>query len=605
MIDVRNLTYAIGGRVLLNDISFYIPNDNIVGVVGVNGCGKSTLFRLIQKEIFPEKGEIFIPNGDRIVSIQQEIHDFSEKLIQYVLNADEELIALQKQASVEQDGDRLAKIFEQIEAIDGFHAEVRAAMILSGLGFSDFQRPLKEFSGGWQIRASIARTLFAPSEILLLDEPTNHLDFETVLWLQNYLQRIRKQKTILVVSHDRAFLNKLCDKILHLPSGDLYTGNYDTFVTTRSNQQLALKKQIEKQTATREHLQSFVDRFRYKATKAKQAQSRLKMLAKMQELPKLDSDYTVKFSFPDPKPIDRELIRIKDGVAGYGEKIVLRDLNLRITSDDRIALLGVNGNGKSTLAKVLSNKLSLLSGNISFAKKLNIAYFSQQLTDQLEIKKTPYEVLSKILIGKNETQVRAQLARFGLTQQKSDTLIKSLSGGEKTRLLLAMITRDAPHILILDEPTNHLDIEAKDALADALNQYKGAVVLVSHDFYMVESVCDELYLVKDHHCVPFSGDLDDYVQVVLKKTEKINKDPRKRSNDYEKQKRALQKRITAAEEELEKLQVERDDLENRLNEAYDTAILSQLTTLIQTIEATEQDWLTASKELENLEQETH
>ena len=607
MIDIRNLTYAIGGRVLLDNISFYIPNNNIVGIVGANGCGKSTLFRLILKEIFPESGEIIIPQRERIVSIQQEIHDFSEKLIDFVLRADHQLTTLRQESEAEQDGFKLAEIFEQIEKIDGFNAEVRAATILCGLGFTnqDLQKPLKEFSGGWQIRAAIAKTLFAPSEILLLDEPTNHLDFETVFWLQSHLKKIHTQKTILIVSHDRTLLNKLCDQILHLPSGNLYSGNYDTFVETRANQQLALKKQIEKQEATREHLQSFVDRFRYKASKAKQAQSRLKMLEKMQKLPQLDRDYTVKFSFPNPKIVDKELIRIKEGVAGYGDKVVLRGLNLRIGKEDRIALLGANGNGKSTLVKVLSGVLPLLSGQITFAKKLHTAYFLQQLADQLDFKKTPLEILSEVLPDSNETTVRAQLARFGLTQQKSETLVQNLSGGEKTRLLLAIITRHAPHILILDEPTNHLDIEAKDALIDALNDYQGAVVLVSHDFHVIESVCEQLFLIREHQCKPFDGDLDDYVRIVLEDKKEIKSsqknNTKKLSPTQTKHKEQLEKHLLQVETELKSLRLQQKDLENRLNDAYDANLLTDLTKLLQQIETAEQSWLSLSEEFEGLD----
>lgn len=603
MIDVRHLTYAIGGRILLDDVSFCLPTCQTIGVVGANGCGKSTLFRLILGDIFAEKGEILKPSDAKIVTIRQEIRDFSKKLLDFVLEADVALMQLRQRSEIEHDGTRLAEIFEAIEAIDGYNAEVRAATILSGLGFSNdvLENPLSAFSGGWQIRAAIAATLFAPSDILLLDEPTNHLDFETTLWLRSYLKKIKPDKTILIVSHDRMFLNTLCDKILHLPSGTLYTGNYDTFVVTRANQQAALERRIEKQTAVRQHLQSFVDRFRYKATKAKQAQSRLKMLEKMEQLPRLDRDYSVKFSFPNPTvAVDRELIRIKNGSVGYGEHVVLKNLNLKIDMGDRIALLGANGNGKSTLVKVLADRLPLLEGTMTVSKKLNRAYFSQQLTDQLDIDKTPYEFLSSFCVGMNETAVRSQLARFGLTQQKADTLIRNLSGGEKTRLLLAITTRHGPHVLILDEPTNHLDIEAKEALVDALNGYEGAVVLVSHDFFIVESVCEQLWLVKDQKCVPYDGDLEHYVQDVLneKRQTKGNAKSKSTSGPNNKQRQNLEKQLVTLEQQLLEKQQQKAELERRLNEQYSEAILQELTELSQHIEQLEANWLELSEQSE-------
>jgi ATP-binding cassette subfamily F protein 3 len=608
VIEVQNLSYSIGGRILLDELSFYLPANTTIGIVGANGCGKSTLFRLILGDLASDQGMITKPNGAKVVTVRQEISDHSIKLLDFVLQADSDLMDLRRASEEEHDGMKLAEIFEKIEAVDGFNAEIRAATILSGLGFSnqDFQKPLKDFSGGWQIRAALGATLFAPSDILLLDEPSNHLDFETSLWLKNYLQKIHTQKMILMISHERDFLNTLCDKILHLPSGILYSGNYDIFIETRANQQQALAKRIEKQEATRKHLQSFVDRFRYKASKAKQAQSRIKMLEKMEKLPRLDHDHTVSFSFPNPKPIDRLLINVKKGIAGYGNRIVLEDLNLKIDAGDRIALLGANGNGKSTLVKVLSNRLALLEGSIEFAKKLQIAYFSQQLTDELAIEKTPFEILSAILLDCSETQIRAQLARFGLMKQKSDTHVRNLSGGEKTRLLLAIITRQAPHILILDEPTNHLDIDAKDALIDALNEYVGAVVLVSHDFYFIESVCDQLLLVKNQHCSPFDGDLEDYVEVVLaekrelKKSENASKNTKKNrlSSKDEKKKKQMLKRLEELVQSIEVLSQKKQQLETQINLSYDENLFQEFTFIAQELTHREQEWLQLSESME-------
>lgn len=621
MIDVKNLSYSIGSRTLFEYISFYVPDGSTVGVIGANGCGKSTLFRLIQKEIFPDSGGIFIPNGNRLVSVRQEIADTSITLLDFILSADEELITLRKQSEIESDGTKLGEIFDKLEKIDAFNAEIRASIILAGLGFeqADFPRQLKEFSGGWQIRASLAATLFAPSEILLLDEPTNHLDFETIIWLKNYLKKLNK--TILIISHDRSILNDLCDKILHMPSGKMYTGNYDNFVTTRAIQQEALKSSIQKQEAARKHMQAFIDRFRYKASKAKQAQSRIKMLEKMQSLPKLEQDYTVKFEFPNPSAIDRQLISLKHAKLGYkinkqnsyhndeekfshhteniaDEFVVLRDVNLKIDAGDRIALLGANGNGKSTMVKVLSGRLPLLSGNIEFARNIKVAYFSQQQSDELDFQKTPYEILSEVLESTNETIVRAQLARFGLTQSKVETKVAKLSGGEKTRLLLAIVTRDAPHILILDEPTNHLDIEAKDALVDALNEYQGAVILVSHDFFVVESVCEQLFVISNHECRPFDGSLEDYMALVIDEKKIEKKEKKEQSQPTHKQQKIslrnqekLKKEIKILEEKINLLSQKIEALRNQLNDNYTIAIYNELTDAELQLAELESQWL--------------
>ncbi|MDR2806870.1 MAG: ABC-F family ATP-binding cassette domain-containing protein [Puniceicoccales bacterium] len=610
MIDVRNLTYSIGGRILLNDLSFCIPTHSTVGVIGANGSGKSTLFRLILGDIIPDHGTITKESRAKVVNVRQEIEDDSIKLLDFILHADQDLMDLRRASEEECDGTKLAEIFEKIEAIDGFNAEIRGATLLSNLGFSssDLERPLSDFSGGWQIRAALGATLFAPSDILLLDEPTNHLDFETSLWLKNHLQRIHRQKTILIVSHERDFLNTLCDKILHLPSGDLYSGNYDTFIESRANRQQSLAKRIEKQEAMRKHLQAFIDRFHAKASKAKQAQSRIKMLEKMEKLPPIDRDDTVRFSFPNPtQSIDRQLIHLKGGIAGYQEHIVLKDLNLKIDNGDRIALLGANGNGKSTLVKVLSGRLALLGGSIAYAKKIQIAYFSQHLSDELDLTQTPFEILSTILQDSNETRVRAQLARFGLIKQKSDTRVRNLSGGEKTRLLLAMITRQAPHILILDEPTNHLDIESKDALIEALNNYEGAVVLVSHDFYLIESVCDQLLLVKDRRCQVFGGDLKDYVAVVLSEKRAMKKSEnnveatavKSTTSKDAKRHKQIEKALEKLEETISELTKQKKDCEGVLSRAYNSEAMEAFNNISAQLSDQEQEWLNLSKLLEN------
>ncbi|MBR5151413.1 MAG: ABC-F family ATP-binding cassette domain-containing protein, partial [Elusimicrobiaceae bacterium] len=513
MIDIKTLSFHFGLRTLFEDTSVLIHDGQKVGLVGPNGCGKSTLFKLIEGKFSPDGGKIEISRGTQIASVAQDIADPSVCLLDYVLAADKELMRLQKELENPQiSGERMAEVFDRLEFLGAHSAQARASAILSGLGFvnDDFKRPLREFSGGWQVRANVAACLYAPSNCLLLDEPTNHLDLETAMWLENYLVRV--DKTVFIISHDRHILNRLCDHIIHVEEGQLklYNGNYDAYERTRAAAIEGAKLAAAKHERVVAHLQSFVDRFRYKATKAKQAQSRLKMIEKLGAAPTIPKDPEAHFEFPSPEKLNNSLLTIENGVAGYHEKPVLQNLNLRIEPDDRIALLGANGNGKSTLAKILSHRLLLMSGKMTTAKKMKIAYFSQHQTEELDVEKTPYEMLSAQMPLATETQIRAQLGAFGLNKAKSDTLIGSLSGGEKSRLLLALITKDAPHLLILDEPTNHLDIQSRAALIEALNNYEGAVVLITHDLHVIELTCDTLWIVRHATCQTFAGDLDDY-----------------------------------------------------------------------------------------------
>ena len=436
MIDIKDLSFHFGLRTLFEDTSVMIQDGQKVGLVGPNGCGKSTLFKLIEGKFSPDGGKIDISRGTQIASVAQEITDPSVPLLDYVLSADKELSALQKELENPAiSGERMAEVFDKLEFLGAHSAEARASAILSGLGFlnTDFRRPLKEFSGGWQVRANVAACLYAPSNCLLLDEPTNHLDLETAMWLENYL--VRLDKTVFIISHDRHILNRLCDKIIHVEDGQLklYNGNYDTYERTRAAAIEGLRLAAAKHERVVAHLQSFVDRFRYKATKAKQAQSRIKMIEKLGAAPQIPKDPESHFEFPSPARLQNSLITIENGVAGYDDKPVLSGLNLRIEPDDRIALLGANGNGKSTLAKILSHRLLLMSGKMTVAKKMKIAYFSQHQTEELDVEKTPYEQLSAVMPLATETQVRAQLGAFGLNKAKSDTEIGKLSGGEKSR----------------------------------------------------------------------------------------------------------------------------------------------------------------------------
>ncbi|MCI7043797.1 MAG: ABC-F family ATP-binding cassette domain-containing protein [Spirochaetes bacterium] len=612
MIEIKDLSFHFGLRTLFEDASVLIQDGQKVGLVGPNGCGKSTLFKLITGAFSPDGGKIEITRGTQIATVAQEIADPSQPLLPYVLAADKELSALEKESQrADISGERLAEVFDRMEFLGAHSATARASAILSGLGFEnkDFHRPLKEFSGGWQVRACLAAALYAPSNCLLLDEPTNHLDLETSVWLENYLLHLNK--TVFIISHDRHILNLLCDKIIHVENAvlKLYNGNYDQYERTRAAAIEGMRLAAAKHERVVAHLQSFVDRFRYKATKAKQAQSRIKMIEKMGELPPIPKDPEVHFQFPSPTRLTQSLISIEGGVAGYDEKPVLTDLNLRIEQDDRIALLGANGNGKSTLAKILSHRLLLMSGKMTTAKKMKIAYFSQHQTEELDVEKTPFEQLGDVMPGASETQIRAQLGAFGLNKAKSDTEIGKLSGGEKSRLLLALITKDAPHLLILDEPTNHLDIQSRDALLDALNAYTGAVVLITHDLHVIEMACDTLWIVRGGTCRTFTGDLEDYKMQLLNggdregaASDKMSgKEARRRDAAKRRADAApLKKRIRELDKRMEKLSTRKAQLEQQLLVQYSADGSIELALLTDELNKCEEEWLALNEQCEAL-----
>ena len=612
MIEIKDLSFHFGLRTLFEDASVLIQDGQKVGLVGPNGCGKSTLFKLITGAFSPDGGKIEITRGTQIATVAQEIADPSQPLLPYVLAADKELSALEKESQrADISGERLAEVFDRMEFLGTHSATARASAILSGLGFEnkDFHRPLKEFSGGWQVRACLAAALYAPSNCLLLDEPTNHLDLETSVWLENYLLHLNK--TVFIISHDRHILNLLCDKIIHVENAvlKLYNGNYDQYERTRAAAIEGMRLAAAKHERVVAHLQSFVDRFRYKATKAKQAQSRIKMIEKMGELPPIPKDPEVHFQFPSPTRLTQSLISIEGGVAGYDEKPVLTDLNLRIEQDDRIALLGANGNGKSTLAKILSHRLLLMSGKMTTAKKMKIAYFSQHQTEELDVEKTPFEQLGDVMPGASETQIRAQLGAFGLNKAKSDTEIGKLSGGEKSRLLLALITKDAPHLLILDEPTNHLDIQSRDALLDALNAYTGAVVLITHDLHVIEMACDTLWIVRGGTCRTFTGDLEDYKMQLLNGGDREGAASDKMSGKEARRRDAAKRRADAAplkkqirelDKKIEKLSTRKAQLEQQLLVQYSADGSIELALLTDELNKCEEEWLALNEQCEAL-----
>ncbi|MDR2377460.1 MAG: ABC-F family ATP-binding cassette domain-containing protein [Puniceicoccales bacterium] len=588
MISCREIAYAIGKRTLWENATFTIPQGARVGVVGHNGCGKTTFFCLLKGELPLDAGRIERPKQLRIQSVEQEIGDQSRALLDFVLSADGEWKALSTALDEEEDADKIAEICDRLQMIDGYRAESRASEILHGLGFSqeEITKPLSAFSGGWQMRVALAATLFAPSELLLLDEPTNHLDLETTLWLEQHLAKA--SQTLLLISHDRHFLNRLCTHILHIHRGEMrfYSGNYDTFELTRRTQEAAQGRAREKQEKRREHLQSFVDRFRYKASKAKQAQSRLKMLARMEAIPPPLPDAATAFSFPSPADIDRVLLKLRGGSVGYDSELVLKNLELRIDQGDRIGVLGANGQGKSTLTRLLAGKLELQDGQLELAKGLKVAYFSQQLAEILPLQQTPIGAMTAVLSGYPETQIRSQLARFGLTQDKAETRIERLSGGEKTRLLLALITRDAPHLLLLDEPTNHLDIDSKEALIRALQDYNGAVVLVAHDFFTLEAVCDQLWLIEHGQCRRYDGDLEDYRQSLFqKKSPSASPKPTTPSH----QPRAEE--LAELERQMESLRAQQAELAEQLAKNGETKTQAEWERQGELLEKLEERWL--------------
>jgi ATP-binding cassette subfamily F protein 3 len=512
MLQIERLIYRVGGRALFDGASATIPASRKVGLVGRNGTGKSTLLRLIGGEIQPDGGSITLSGRVRVGGVAQHMPDGTLSPIAFVLAADRERADLLARLEADADPAEVADIHARLSDIQADSAPARAAVILAGLGFDEAAqaRPLASFSGGWRMRVALAAALFSAPDLLLLDEPSNHLDLETREWLEGYLASY--PGTILLVSHDRTLLNAVVDSILHLSATELtlYRGDYDTFLRTRAERQNLEAAQRAKDEARRQHLQSFVDRFRAKATKAKQAQSRMKALAKLQSAPLPPPDPDVKFDFPSPEPLPSPLMTIDNVAAGYGDRTILRKLNLSLGSADRIALVGANGNGKTTLLKLIEGRLKPLHGDLARSGKLKVGYFEQEQADAFDLKETPLQHLSRLMPEATETKVRGHLGRFGFGQERAQVPIGGLSGGEKARLLFACVARAAPHILLLDEPTNHLDIEARTALIEALADYEGAVILVTHDPSLVELCAERLWLVRDGTCKPLEGDLDEY-----------------------------------------------------------------------------------------------
>lgn len=627
MLHVNDLTYRIGGRTLFEKATAVVPAGHKAGLVGRNGTGKTTLFRLILGELQQDDGSVNVHPRASVGTVAQEAPAGDITLIDTVLAADRERAALLDEAEHATDPDRIGEIHTRLADINAHTAPARAASILAGLGFDDAaqKRSVSEFSGGWRMRVALAAALFRAPDLLLLDEPTNHLDLEAAMWLEHHLKTWRG--TLLLISHERTFLNAVCDEIIHVEARKLnrYVGNYDRFERTRREAQERDAKMRTKQLAQRRHIESFINRFRAKASKATQAQSRIKMLERMEPIASVVEARTVSFDFPTPDPLSPPLVVLDDASVGYeAEKPILKKLDLRIDMDDRIGLLGANGNGKSTLVKLISDRLKPMNGRLQKSSKLQVGYFAQHQLEELNPGGTPVSHLQALQPMEPERRIRAQLGRFGFEIEKADTNVEKLSGGEKARLLFSLMSRDAPHILVLDEPTNHLDVDAREALIHALNGYDGAVILVSHDVHLIGAVCDRLWLVADGTVREYDRDVEEYRRSLLDlparrepgskraaAKEPVNpKDDRKARAEARAETANLRKAIARVERELEKLNTAFDEVKQELArpDIYEPESKRELIEL-QTryseverdIERAEEVWLKASGALEAAE----
>ena len=617
MLSLSKLYYAIEGKPLFENASAMIPTGHKVGIVGRNGTGKTTLFKLIKGDIALDGGTIDMPSYFRIGGVEQEAPASDSSLLETVLMADEERDALLQEAETATDANRIAEIYQRLGDIDAYSAEARASAILSGLGFDHEAqlRPCHEFSGGWRMRVALGAVLFSRPDLLLLDEPTNYLDLEGAYWLEQFLAKY--QQTALIISHDRELLNRSVTGILHLSQHDLtyYTGSYDQFDAERRAKLEQLDSMKRKQDAQRAHIQSFVDRFRAKASKARQAQSRLKQLEKMQPIAAISENAVAGFSFPTPAALRPPLVTIEKGQVGYDGKAILSQLHLRLDSDDRIALLGANGEGKSTLSKLIADRLPLMAGDMAKSSKLRVGFFAQHQLDELVEGDSAYQHIVRLRPEESEKHLRTKLGGAGFNNDIVDMPVEKLSGGQKARLLMLIATIDAPHILILDEPTNHLDIESREALVLALNDYEGAVILVSHDTHLVESVADRLWLVKNGTVTSFDGDMDDYKKFILQQTS--SQKPSQSKQVQVKQKKTVAPKKTnpiklklmakELEEKMDMLSSQKSALETQMakpdfynNDGSKIAeVTNRLSTVIEQIAETEERWLETLEKLED------
>jgi len=615
MLVLDDISIRVAGRLLLDGASVRIPDGARVGLVGRNGIGKTTLFRAITHELPLEHGSIELPPRARIGRLAQEAPGGSERLIDVVLAASSERSELLAEAETAHDPHRIAEIQTRLADIGAHAAPARAAEILAGLGFDQAaqQRPCSDFSGGWRMRVALAAVLFAEPDLLLLDEPTNYLDLEGTLWLTDHLARY--PRTVIVISHDRDLLDDAVDWIMHLEGGKLtlYRGGYTAFARQRAERMALDAKAAKKQELERKKLQAFIDRFKAKATKARQAQSRAKRLAKLEPIVAMANDEVRPIVFPPPlKPLSPPIVALEKVAVGYEPgKPVLRRLSLRIDPDDRIALLGPNGNGKSTLAKLLAQRLAPDSGIVTRAERMDVAYFAQHQLDELVPEQSVYQHVRRLMPDAPEAKVRARAGNIGFSGERADTPVENLSGGEKARLLLGLATFAGPHLVILDEPTNHLDIDSRAALVEAINEFPGAAILISHDRYLIEACADRLWLVGDGTVAPYEGDLDDYRRLVLGREArreerddagKVSRtDQRRAAAEKREELKPLKRRIDTAEKTVARLTADIAAIDAQLADglfardpAKATALSKARADAADALAKAEEDWLTAS-----------
>ena len=619
MLVLDDISVRIAGRLLLDGASARIPEGARVGLIGRNGIGKTTLFRAIAGEVGIEHGSVNMPARARIGRLAQEAPGGPERLIDVVLAADTERTQLLAESETARDPHRIAEIQTRLADIGAHAAPARAASILAGLGFDEAaqQRPCTDFSGGWRMRVALAAVLFSEPDLLLLDEPTNYLDLEGTLWLTDHLARY--PRTVIVISHDRDLLDDAVEWILHIDAGKLalYRGGYTAFARQRAERQALNAAIAKKQEAERKHLQAFVDRFKAKASKARQAQSRVKKLAKLAPLAPLAEDEVRPIAIPPPaKPLSPPIIALDRVSVGYEPgKPVLRRLTLRIDTDDRIALLGPNGNGKSTIAKLLAGRLAPFDGTITRPERLQVAYFAQHQLDELIPTQSVYDHVRRLMPDMPESKVRARAGAIGFPGERADTPVETLSGGEKARLLLGLATFAGPHLIILDEPTNHLDIDSRAALVEAINDYPGAAILVSHDPHLIEACADRLWLVGDGTVVPYEGDLDDYRRLVLgrqargeaPREERVSRtDQRRAAAEKREELKPLKRRIDTAEQTVARLSAEIATIDAELatdlfarDPAKATELSKSRAKAADALARAEEDWLSASAEYES------
>jgi ATP-binding cassette subfamily F protein 3 len=619
MLNFSNITIRLGGRAILDRASAALPSRARVGLIGRNGAGKSTLMKALIGSIDPDDGEIEMPRSTRIGYIAQEAPAGDSTPFDTVLAADVERAALLEESETCEDPDRVGEIHERLMAIDAYTAPARAARILVGLGFDEEMqgRPLDSYSGGWKMRVALAALLFSEPDLLLLDEPSNHLDLEATLWLENFLKSYPAM--MVVISHERDLLNNVVDHILHLDGGKtiLYTGGYDSFERQRAERAAQLAAAKASQDAQRAKLQDYIARNSARASTAKQAQSRAKALARMQPIAAMAEDPSLSFDFPSPTDeLKPPLVTLDLASVGYTPgKPILSRLNLRLDPDDRIALLGRNGNGKTTLARLLAAQLKPMDGEISVSGKMRVGYFTQYQVEELDGDDTPLEHMTRLMRGMTPAAVRAQLGRFGFSGAKATTKVGKLSGGERARLALALITREAPHMLILDEPTNHLDVDTREALVQALNAFEGAVVLVSHDRHMIELTADRLILVDAGVAEEFRGSLEEYTDLILGKNQpkgegggKASKKDKKAAQQAREREQALRKTVKAMEDQLAKLTARRNEIDRAMFDPKTAApqdakrttteLMKLRADVVKELEALEIEWLEACETLE-------